>query len=196
MEDARKSLRRVVQGSSFHLIHAHDVLFLRSSLDVDLPKVLTVHAPLWHEVRMLMGDRSPRFSAFVVESERLAYAGATTIITVDTNLRQLLIRDYGIPPEKIRVIPNAVDTELFSPNGSGGGRSVPYFLVPRRLVRKNGVAVAIEAFTKVRSPQVELWGTQGMAQSDRHWSGSSPSGGSAEGCASSGPSRRKPCAVS
>lgn len=157
MADAQKTLRQELQSGRFHLIHAHDVLFLRGSLDVDLPKVLTIHGPLWHEVRMLMGDRSPRFAAFVKESEHLAYRGADAIITVDTNLRDLLVQTYGVEPPKIHVIANAVDTDWFAPDGDGEQLAPPYFLVPRRLVKKNGVAVSVEALARLRDPRVQLW---------------------------------------
>jgi glycosyltransferase involved in cell wall biosynthesis len=164
MADARRTLQRVLGRGTFHLIHAHDVLFLRAALEAlrkgpraDLPKVLTVHGPLWHEVRMLMGDRSPRFAAFARESEELAYAAADAVITVDGNLRDLLVREYGVPPAKIRAIPNGVDTDWFAPGGDPAGPAVPYFLVPRRLVPKNGVHVAIEAFARLGRPGVELW---------------------------------------
>lgn len=162
MADAKRTLEQILEENNFHLIHAHDVFFMRVSMDAlhnksyVKPKVLTVHGPLWHEVRMLMGNRSPRFSAFVRAVEEEAYNAADVIITVDSNLRKTLVEEYGVPYAKLRVIHNGVDTDWFTP-GDGQKTQTPSFLVPRRLVPKNGVPVAVEAFSRIARPGVELW---------------------------------------
>lgn len=162
MADTRLKLEYFLRKDNFHLIHAHDVFFMYASTQLlqeksyTKPKVLTVHGPLWHEVRMLMGDRSPRFAAFVREVEEKAYAAADAIIAVDSNLRRTLVEEYGVPYAKVWVIHNGVDTDWFTP-GNGYKTPNPSFLVPRRLVPKNGVPVAVEAFRQIAQPGAELW---------------------------------------
>ncbi|MGE5590081.1 MAG: glycosyltransferase family 4 protein [Bacillota bacterium] len=139
----------------YHLIHAHDALFGRVALQSRLPVVLTVHGPLTNETRMFTGPGQRRILALMEETERLAYAGARLIIAVDQGQKGRLVTEFGVVPDKVRVIQNAVDTEAFRPRARSV--EVRYFLAPRRLVPKNGVAVAIEAFATLRDTAAQLW---------------------------------------
>ncbi len=56
------------------------------------------------------------------------------------------VRRWGVPEERLRVIPNGVDAEMFSPAAGGaepGGEKVVF--TARRLVRKTGVDVLLRA---------------------------------------------------
>ena len=156
MANLRTKLIGLLSQRPFDLVHAHDVLSGRVVLDLGLPVVLTVHGPLSKEIRMLFGNRSPYYLHFATECERLVYARAAQIITVDSGQRDIIVGEFGVTAEKVHVIPNPVDTEVFAP---GCAREVRrrYLLVPRRLVKKNAVDVAIRALGYVRDPSVELW---------------------------------------
>jgi glycosyltransferase involved in cell wall biosynthesis len=138
--------------SQVDLVHAHDALFSAAALQLGKPLVLTVHGPLSREIRM-MGKGSPAYLRYIEEQEHAAYQGARAIIAVDSGQRDIVVNDFGVSPEKIHVIYNAVDTLTFAPGPAD--EAPPFFLVPRRLVKKNGVQVAIAAMVSV--PDVELW---------------------------------------
>jgi glycosyltransferase involved in cell wall biosynthesis len=141
---------------SFDVLHAHDALLL-NYVPKDGPLVLTVHGPLSREA-MMSGKGSPKFLQYLKEQEAKAYERATAIIAVDSGQKEIICEDYNINPEKVYVIYNAVDTDFFAPNDTGLEEvsSSLFFLVPRRLVPKNGVHIAIEAMKYVKAP-VQLW---------------------------------------
>ena len=141
---------------NYQIIHAHDVLYGKAVLNHGLPVVLTVHGPMSREARMLkMGGKS--FYSYLVEQERAAYEGADQIITVDSGQKEVIINDYNINPSKINVILNAVNVPSIKTSMKQTEINKPYFLVPRRLVPKNGISVAIEAFKLFSSNSYELW---------------------------------------
>lgn len=167
-------VQTAVRSGGVQVLHVHDVLLasrvFRDRKRVDVPVVLTVHGPLSREVTMA-GITGESYLSFLRDAERLAYQSANAIIAVDTGQKQIIVNDYNIPPGKISVIYNSVDTELFAPTSLNRQRisrtARPFFLVPRRLVPKNGVGVAIEALhallnngcggTSTNDSDIELW---------------------------------------
>lgn len=155
MANLRRKITKQISRQSFDLVHAHDVLSGQVALDLGLPVVVTVHGPLSREGLMLFGNQSPRYQRFALECEHSVYTRAARIIAVDSGQRDIVLQ-FGTPIERVRVILNAVDTDLFAPPFSAEGGK-PYLLVPRRLVKKNGVDVAIRALHYMRDISVELW---------------------------------------
>lgn len=156
LANLKVKLYRLLAQERFDLIHAHDAFAAVAAVDLGLPVVLTVHGPLSKEIRMLMGNRSPLYLRLARECERAAYARSGRIIAVDSGQRDIIVNEYGVNSDQVRVIPNAVNTELFLPCQAQPA-AVRYFLVPRRLVRKNGVEVAVRAMAYLEDPDVELW---------------------------------------
>lgn len=78
-----------------------------------IPYVLTVSSPPFLELNLL--DKSYRgLHAWIARREaRLVYSIARKIICVSTSSKQQLIEDWQVEPEKIVVMPNGVDIELF-----------------------------------------------------------------------------------
>jgi len=82
--------------------------------------------------------------------EEEAFTGATHLIAVDMGQARILADSFDVPSNKVTVIPNAVDAAGIATLSAGLGTSgihEPYFVVPRRLVKKNGVDVAVQAMT-------------------------------------------------
>ncbi|BAU28092.1 glycosyltransferase involved in cell wall biosynthesis [Aneurinibacillus soli] len=142
-------------GENLELIHAQDVLYAASLREMHIPVVLTVHGPLLKEMEMA-SKLSQHVRSYIIEQERIAYEGAAHILAVDTGQKKIIVEEYNIDPEKITVLLNAVDTRLFTPL-SLEEPEVPFYLVPRRLVPKNGVGVAIKAFRHLQDERMELW---------------------------------------
>lgn len=54
--------------------------------------------------------------------DRFVLPKADEIVVVTSNLKEALQRDYGVPAEKIVVIPNGTNTDLFKPMDTGAAR--------------------------------------------------------------------------
>ncbi len=74
-----------------------------------LPLVLEVNAPLAYEQKQYRGLT---FSSLAEWTERMIWCGADLIVVVSESLRRYL-QEAGVRPERIRVLPNAVDANLF-----------------------------------------------------------------------------------
>lgn len=151
-----KKARKAISEGNFDLIHTHDILLANWAAKLSIPVVLTVHGPLSREAVML-NKGTPAYFSYLKEMEQRAYRFARAIIAVDTGQKEIIISDYHVPPEKVSVIHNAVDTDLFAPQPPQEGGHKPFLFVPRRLVPKNGVHVAVEAFHFIEDLEVELW---------------------------------------
>jgi glycosyltransferase involved in cell wall biosynthesis len=100
-----------------------DVIYRRHSLfnsDYFLAKLFRL--PLVKEVNGIESDNAritgftDRFSLQIIERiERFNMPRADKIIVVTPKLKETLQKDYGVPRDKIVVIPNGANTELFKP---------------------------------------------------------------------------------
>lgn len=93
--------------------------------------------------------------------ERKAYHSADRVITLSEAFRQLLIERFAIRPEVVHVVPGAIDSRAADPGISrvDARRRMrwpedrPIALTIRRLVRRVGVDVLIEAVAQLLSVQ-------------------------------------------
>ncbi len=120
---ARKRLSRLLERESFDLVHAHARIpaFLAASLVKKraIPMVTTVHA------RFRSGPLLRRLSRWGDSS-----------IAVSEDLKQTLSEIYGVPSDHVRVIPNGIDTSVFSPSeGDEIPDEPPFLLFVSRLDR-------------------------------------------------------------
>ena len=156
----RRKIERVARAPATRpdLLHAHDALITADEVQPRLPTVLTVHGPLSREVALAAegGLPRPRYVAYIRKAEIRAYRAADALIAVDSGQKAIIVEDFGIPESKVTIVPNAVDTDIFSPRAVPPA-AVPYLLVARRLVPKTGVHVAIRALALATSFQGELW---------------------------------------
>jgi len=98
------------------------------------------------------------------------------IITVDTRLKNYVIDNFNYPEEKVVVIHNAVDTEMFFPVTKREQidlkRKLKFsdkwvILIPRRFVPKNGVLYAAEALKLIkRRDIIFVFAGQGILERD------------------------------
>jgi glycosyltransferase involved in cell wall biosynthesis len=142
------------------IIHCHDVFAatLMALADNPRPIILTVHGPMLYEARQNRAHR-PKYEAQILESERLAYAKTSRLITVDTGQANILKKDYGVSCERITIIHNCIDVHAvrrLSSRDTILAPGKPFFLVPRRLVPKTGVMYAIAALSQITSSDVHM----------------------------------------
>jgi glycosyltransferase involved in cell wall biosynthesis len=119
--------------------------------------VLEVNAPLaWEGARF----RNQAFAEEAARLEREALSHASLVLTVSSELKQLLVTG-GLAAENIAVVPNGVDTELFRPDGLSerngfGDRIVVGFV--GSLKPWHGIDVLAQAFTELaQDPRFHLF---------------------------------------
>jgi glycosyltransferase involved in cell wall biosynthesis len=161
-------LRRHIPENAVDVIHAHDVLSLISTAEKPQKKVLTLHGYFAKENIEFMKSEKNReeLYPYLLQLERKGMENADYIITVDQRLKEYIISEFNYPTNKISVIHNAVDTNLFKPVSEeeqkklkktlGFNEDNTIVLVPRRLVEKNGVIYAVQAMKHIKNEKVRM----------------------------------------
>lgn len=90
--------------------------------------------------------------------ERFTIERADLIVAPSISIAEVCGRKLGLNREKIVVVPNPIDSSLFSPSQAGKKADRPTILYVGRLEKQKGVVELLEAFKQVRRrfPQVEL----------------------------------------
>lgn len=122
-----------------------------AKLNYGIPHVITAHSlePLrpWKAEQLGGGYR---VSSWI---ERDAFEAADAIIAVSGGMRQDVLDTYpAIPPERVHVVHNGIDTELYQPDPAtdvleahGIDPSRPYVLFVGRITRQKGVPHLVRA---------------------------------------------------
>ena len=167
-----RGLRREVRAlttdrQAFDLVAAHFPLYAAPSLDLlsGYPLVVHFHGP-WALESEAEGEAWPLTTA-KAGVERLLYRRADRFIVLSEAFRALLCTRYGVPPNRVRIVPGGVDTARFAPSGSrtearahlGWPEDRPVVLTVRRLARRMGLEHLIEAVAALRArvPDVLLY---------------------------------------
>jgi glycosyltransferase involved in cell wall biosynthesis len=134
---------------SFDIIHAHSHLFF--STNVCIFARLTGSAPLIITNHGLISASTPGWLNFLYKHvvSKLSFHIADRIICY-TNIEKETLVDLGINPEKISVIHNGVDTEIFTQKQYKREQEKQQILWVGRFVSGKGVEYLIDAFSLVR----------------------------------------------
>lgn len=101
------AVAQLVQEKEFDILHAHDWLTFRAAMRVrelkGCPIILHVHS--------VESDRagSRRGNPMVHEIEYMALHMADKVIAVSQHTKNSIVRDYGIPEDKIEVVHNSIE---------------------------------------------------------------------------------------
>jgi glycosyltransferase involved in cell wall biosynthesis len=103
-----EAVERIVQLAEFDIIHAHDWLTCRAAIRAKMisGKPLIVH---FHSIE---ADRSGQIhggNPMVREIESMALQLADHIIAVSQHTKNSIMREYGIPSDRIEVVHNSID---------------------------------------------------------------------------------------
>jgi len=115
---------QIVRMREFDIIHSHDWLTFRAALRakqvLGCPLVLHVHS--------VESDRAGghRGNSLVREIEEMAFHAADTVIAISDWTRQAIMRDYGIPADKIEVIHNSIERADIVPLDIGLANTYQY----------------------------------------------------------------------
>lgn len=105
-----QSVSKMVDKLEFDVIHAHDWLTFRAGLQAkaksNKPLILHVHS-LEHD-RAGAREGNP----LVHEIEYTAFLLADSIIAVSELTKDLIVRNYNIPEDKIKVVHNSIDRSM------------------------------------------------------------------------------------
>ncbi len=131
---------------------------------IDLFLLLTAIPNIWGRLLAKLTDQpciigNVRSKTAHRQHERWLWPLTNHLVCNNSHLKRLLIKEYKIPPERLTMIPNGVDTDFFQP--PSGGRTAGNFIVLSigRLVPDKDQETLIEAFSLVRRrhPEAELW---------------------------------------
>jgi len=107
------AVARLVESREFDIVHAHDWLTFRAALRVKELK----NCPIILHVHSVESDRSggPHGNPYVKEIEAVALHMADRVIAVSQRTKDAIVRDYGVPADKIEVVHNSIDPQGFEP---------------------------------------------------------------------------------
>jgi len=136
------------------LVHCHTwythLAGILVKLAYDIPLVVTVHSlePLrpWKREQLAGGYE---VSLWI---ERSALQMADAVIAVSQGTRDDVLRLFAIPPERVPVIHNGIDTDFYAPDPAtdaleryGVDPAVPYVLFVGRVTRQKGIVHLVRA---------------------------------------------------
>lgn len=135
------------------VINTQDVVSTCAVIEAKIPRcavVQTIHGPWSKELCSENGfDENHPFVSAARRYEKTAFSNGHLYVPVDEGQGEIIQREFGVPQNRIRVVRNSVDVDYIAQSTPQKiGRSLPkkYFIVPRRLVPKNGVEWAVRGF--------------------------------------------------
>lgn len=163
----RRESRRMLAEQRPDLVVSHFALYTFSVLDMirSYPLVIHFYGPwaLESQVEVGRGLKTKVKAAL----ERSVYRRGDRFIVLSRASRQILQHHYGVPEERIRLIPGGVDVARFATDVTrqearerlGWPQNRPVVFAVRRLVRRMGLEGLISAMKEVRRrvPEVLLF---------------------------------------
>ncbi len=142
----------IAAREAFDVIHAHDWMTFLAGIEArrssGKPLVLHVHATEF--------DRAGgRGSGLVSEIERLGLAAADRVVAVSRYTADLLVREYRVERERLRIVHNAIDAR-----GAADRWTVeegePLVLFAGRITRQKGPEYFVEAAARVAAERPDV----------------------------------------
>lgn len=121
-----------------------------------IPWILETSGPFFYEAK------SERKSLVLTGLERQlelrAYREADAIICVSEALKDILVQEANISPEKIVIVPNGVDTNFFDPARYEPKQSSQNFTIGfvGALLRWQGLDILLEALSELKTEEIDL----------------------------------------
>jgi glycosyltransferase involved in cell wall biosynthesis len=128
--------RKILREYDVLHFHGGDLTFPLFSFGVKKPKIFHFHG------------FSPEFYKRYFIS-RLILKNAAHIYICLTNIMKKELMDIGIPENKVRVLPNGIDTNIFHPQGEKEENQI---LFVGRVCREKGIDTLIKALTYLKTP--------------------------------------------
>jgi UDP-glucose:(heptosyl)LPS alpha-1,3-glucosyltransferase len=138
--------------------------------------------PRLHRLRCMISPHEWRYRWHMARLEQLQARNARHIVALSHRLRAFLAERHGVPPERISVIPNGVDTQRFSPARLAGlrqparralgldGNDVLFLATAHNLLLK-GVDNAMRALAVLRQEDTDARLAVAGGAADAFWTG-------------------------
>jgi glycosyltransferase involved in cell wall biosynthesis len=156
----REAARRLREGARFDLVHdvqclGWGLLGLRA---LGLPVVSTIHHPLTVDRRAsFRRDRTLREAIGTAEFHPVGMQGFVArhldgVLTSTEAGAWVIRRDFGVQAERLHVVGNGIDTDLFSPDPTVPRDPATLLCVGRGADPNKGIRVLVEALAKLPPP--------------------------------------------
>jgi glycosyltransferase involved in cell wall biosynthesis len=109
-----QAVQRIAKDIEFDVIHAHDWLTCRAALRARevSGKPLIVHI---HSIESDRAGKEMGGNPLVREIEELAVHMADKVVAVSEHTKRGIVREYGVPADKIEVVHNSLDVDDLEP---------------------------------------------------------------------------------
>jgi glycogen synthase len=141
--------RLIAENEDFDVIHAHDWLTFQAGMEAKKvsgkPLIVHVHATEFDRT----GGNG--LHQYVYEIEKQGMHAADLVLAVSQFTKNKIVEHYGVPPEKVRVVHNAVEFTNFNDNYSlkGIGKDNKVVLFLGRITLQKGPDYFLYAAKKV-----------------------------------------------
>lgn len=110
-----QAVAKLIHEREFDIVHAHDWLTFRAALKVKEVK----NCPIILHVHSIEADRAANNhgNPFVREIEAIGLHMADRIIAVSMHTKRAIVREYGVPADKIEVVHNSIESQDLSSLG-------------------------------------------------------------------------------
>lgn len=164
---AIRKARQAFRGGNIDIVDAHFALYAFPWLrDIprNVPLVVNFHGPWADEISTESSALKRRIVSMIARRiEKTVYRRADVLITLSGAFRDILTRRYGVSPARIRVVPGGVDVRRYLDAPSRRDARIalgwpvdrPIFLAVRRLAKRMGLEMLIEAIRTVRAAHPE-----------------------------------------
>jgi glycogen(starch) synthase len=114
-----KAVEKLVDEKEFDIVHAHDWLTARAAIRIKekrgSPVILHIHS--------VESDRAGGIGGnpLVLEIEEMAVHMADRVIAVSQHTKNCIVRDYGVPADKVEVVHNSIepgDVDMIDPDNT------------------------------------------------------------------------------
>jgi len=149
---------RRLRGAEYDVVHGHSMYGWGAALSGAHPMVVTCHGTQLNEYRATRATtRDPNHTTtdyISYRMERYAARKADAVIAVSTENKRDVVEQYGIPEQRMRMIPNGIRPERFHEAHPSG----PTILFVGRLHQRKGVDHLLRAMPAVleRVPETRL----------------------------------------
>ena len=154
------------QLSHLDAINLHFSLYglpILPDLPPGVPVTFSFHGP-WALESQQEGEQ-PWSVAFKRWIEQRVYRRCDRFIVLSRAFGDILHREYQIPWEQIHIIPGGVDIDRFQANltrqqareSLGFPQDRPILFVPRRLVKRMGIDILLQALVSVKAKVPNVW---------------------------------------
>ncbi len=144
-------LRTAIASGPYDVVHAHDWLVAHAAAAcksvLGLPLVATVHAT---EAGRHQGWLTSELSTAIHSTEWWLTYEARRVITCSAAMRWEVTRLFDLPPDSVDVVPNGVESALWSSRRGPRGPDGPLLVCAARLEYEKGVHVLLRALPRLR----------------------------------------------